>query len=94
MAHSNSAKKRVRQNAKQYARNRAYRTRYRRLIRKSHTDLESGDAAVAEATVNQTTSVLDDTAGKGVIHPNKAARLKSRLVRRLNQLKQAQATAE
>ena len=94
MAHSSSAKKSIRQNAKRYQRNRAYRTRYRRLVRKTQAALESGDATAAEATVQQTVSVLDDTAGKGIIHPNKAARLKSRLVRRLNALKQAQGEAE
>lgn len=94
MAHSSSAKKRIRQNAKRYQRNRTYRTRYRRLIRKSHAALEAGDASAAEAAVQKTVSVLDDTAGKGIIHPNKAARLKSRLARRLHELKQGQSETE
>ena len=44
-------------------------------------------AASAAGAVGDAQKVLDKVAVKGVIHKNKAARLKSRLARRLNALK-------
>jgi small subunit ribosomal protein S20 len=51
--------------------------------------MESGATAEAAAAVSTTLSAFDRAAGKGVIHRNKAARLKSRLSRRFNAAKQA-----
>ncbi|HRU07318.1 MAG TPA: 30S ribosomal protein S20 [Candidatus Brocadiia bacterium] len=85
MAHSRSAKKRVRQNLKLHARNQALRTRYRRLVRKSRALIEAKDAKSAAVTA-ETCRSLDKIAAKGIIHPNKAARLKSRLTRKANAL--------
>jgi small subunit ribosomal protein S20 len=48
-----------------------------------------GEGEVAAATVTAV-SAIDRAARKGVIHPNKAARLKSRMMKRVN----AAATAE
>ena len=38
---------------------------------------------VAEAALRDMTSLIDKLAGKGIIHPNAAARHKSRLTKRL-----------
>lgn len=85
MAHSRSAKKRIRQNLSLQSRNQALRTRYRRMVRKSRALAEAKDAkAVAVST--ETCRSLDKIAAKGIIHPNKAARLKSRLSRKANAL--------
>lgn len=84
MPTSSSAKKRVRQNAKSRLRNRAHRTRWRRQLSKARLALAGEDAAAAEAEVTQATRVLDQSATKGVVHRRKAARLKSRLAKRLN----------
>lgn len=54
-----------------------YITKARRLILQD--DLDAAQEAVKQATV-----ALDKAAQKGVIHPNNAARRKSRLVKRLN----------
>jgi len=45
----------------------------------------AGEAVVAAV------SVLDRAAKKGVIHPNKAARRKSRLMKKLNEAAKSQA---
>jgi len=44
------------------------------------SDLESAQAAVVAAA-----TALDKAAEKGVLHPNNAARRKSRLMKKLNQ---------
>jgi small subunit ribosomal protein S20 len=55
---------------------RTYRTRAERAITTAPND--------AEEAVRRALSALDRASRKGVIHPNKAARTKSRLARRLN----------
>jgi small subunit ribosomal protein S20 len=50
------------------------KTRLKTLVKKART---SGDAAVVSLADSQ----LDKAASKGIIHPNKAARKKSRLVK-------------
>lgn len=84
MAHTNSAKKRIRQNEKRRQRNQAYRTRYRSLLKRSRVLLENGEVAEGAEAVAQTAQMLDRVASKGVIHRRKAARLKSRLMKKLN----------
>jgi len=81
-----SAKKRMRQNVKRRARNKARHTRMRRAIRTLLEHIEAGDVEAAQDQWPETQSVIDVTARKGVIHPNKAARTKSRLSRRLQDL--------
>ena len=88
MPTSSSAKKRVRQDAEKRTRNRARQSRMRRQVKKARQALEGADATTAEAAISQTARVLDKTARKRVIHPRKAARLKSRLAKKLNGLKQ------
>ena len=45
--------------------------------------IKAGDAAKTTTEVKTTQAMLDRAATKGYIHPNKAARLKSRLVKRV-----------
>jgi small subunit ribosomal protein S20 len=49
--------------------------------------LESGSLKEAESSIRQAASALDRAAQKGAMHRNKAARTKSRLMKRLNQAK-------
>ena len=81
MAHSNSAKKRIRQNMKRRALNR-WRLRTMRVAIKNFEESLSnnGDAVAA---YRKAASVVDKTAQKGVIHRNQAARRKSRMNKRL-----------
>ncbi|MFN3974682.1 MAG: 30S ribosomal protein S20 [Dehalococcoidia bacterium] len=73
-------------------RNRPIRTRFRTFVKKARQALGSGDLTRAEGAVREAQRVADWAAQKGVIHPNTAARYKSRLQRALNALK-AQAAA-
>ena len=83
MANTKSAEKRHRQNLQQRARNRAHRSRLRTAIKNLRAAMSSGDASAAEALLPQTFSVIDKIAQKKVIHPNAAARYKSRLTKRV-----------
>ncbi len=88
MAHSLSAKKRIRQNEKQRACNRARRSVLKTRVRAFTEALTGGDPALADNKYRETCKLLDREASRGLIHPNTAARRKSRLARRLNALKQ------
>ncbi|MBI5864904.1 MAG: 30S ribosomal protein S20 [Planctomycetes bacterium] len=84
MAHSLSAKKRMRQNVKRRGLNRATRSTLKTDLRDCMTALGGSDAKAAAETVRKTVRKLDREANKGVVHKNTAARRKSRLARRLN----------
>lgn len=88
MAHSLSAKKRIRQNNKQRARNRAHRGSVRTQIKKFQKLVRSSSELDAlEKELQLTQKKIDQLAAKGRIHKNTAARQKSQLTRRLNTLK-------
>lgn len=86
MANIKSAEKRILQNERQRQRNRTFRTRMRTAVKRLRTALESGDADQAKELLPGTLKVIDETAQKGVIHRNTAARQKSRLTRAVNGL--------
>lgn len=73
-----SAKKRMRQNAKTRERNRQQRATLRTAVKKVRT-AESKD--IAMTATRSAESLLDRAARKRLIHPNAAARLKSRLAK-------------
>jgi small subunit ribosomal protein S20 len=89
VAHSLSAKKRVRQNLKHRARNRARKDALKDQIRTLTAAFTAGDIAKAEQELRNTTSALDRLGAKGTIHKNTAARRRSRLARRLNAIRAA-----
>ncbi|MCA9298254.1 MAG: 30S ribosomal protein S20 [Phycisphaerales bacterium] len=83
MAHSRSARKRVRQNASHRARNR-WRLRQMRLAIKDFlVKCTSGSKDEARDAYRTASALIDKSAAKGVIHKNQAARRKSRLNARL-----------
>lgn len=83
MAHSLSAKKRIRQNLKNRARNRWRLRALRDTVRAFLDKLAHGTAAEAKTEYVKMVQVIDRTASKGIIHKNNAARRKSRLNARL-----------
>ena len=89
MANTKSAEKRNRQNVQLRERNRGHRSRLRTAIKRLRTAVASGDTAQAQEALPATLSVIDKIAQKGIIHPNAAARYKSRLVKRVAALQQA-----
>lgn len=93
MPNSPSAKKRVLQNAKRKALNRWRRLRVKNQIKSFLSAVQSRDVASAEAEFRKTAGLLDKIACTGTLHRNMTARKKSRLARRLNELKAASAGA-
>ena len=83
MAHSNSARKRVRQNETRAARNRWRMRTLRDALKELEDKLLHSGYDEAKAAYRKASQLLDKTAGKGVIHKNTAARKKSRLNARL-----------
>ena len=86
MAHSLSAKKRIRQNLKRRARNRARKDAIKVEVKAFTAALNAGDAGKAAEQLRKVVSRLDKTASKNTIHKNAAARKRSRLTKRLNKL--------
>lgn len=83
MAHSLSAKKRIRQNITRRARNRWRLRAMREAIKRFDGAVASGSPDEAKAAYRDAVSVIDKTAQKGPIHRNQANRRKSRLNARL-----------
>lgn len=86
MAHSLSAHKRIRQNVTRRARNRARKSEVKTQIRKFTDALHEQDVEKARTEFRAVTRKLDQTAAKGTLHKNMAARKKARLAKRLNAL--------
>ena len=89
MAHSLSAKKRIRQNAKRRAQNRGRKADVRTVVREFNNTLQGKDKAQSAEALKATAKTLDQIAATGAIHKNAAARKKSRLQRKLNALLKA-----
>ena len=87
MAHSLSAKKRIRQNAKRRLINRARKSRVKTQIKHFETALSSGDVEAASEQYRLVAQKLDQTAATSTMHRRTAARKKSRLAKKLNSLK-------
>ena len=86
MANLKSSIKRVRQNIKRRARNRVILSRSRTAVSKATRVIATGEKEEARTAVLAAISEVDKAASKGVIHANKAARRKSRLMSKLNDL--------
>jgi len=84
VAHSISAKKRVRQNLKRRARNRFRKDQIKEQIKGFNAALTAGDVAKAQEELTKAVQRMDRVATKGVLHKNTAARKRSRLTKRLN----------
>jgi len=87
VARSLSSMKRLRQNKRRAARNAARKSVIKNQLRKVKDALGKKDAPAADSLFRETVKVLDRSANRGAIHPNTAARRKSRLAKRLNALK-------
>ena len=84
MANHKSALKRARQNEIKRIRNRAVKTRVKKVVKNIRLALEEGSSDTAKDQLNTSKSVIDKAAKKGVIHKKTAARKISRLSKRLN----------
>ncbi|AQQ70888.1 30S ribosomal protein S20 [Limihaloglobus sulfuriphilus] len=91
MAHSLSAKKRVRQNAKKRIINRARKSQLKSETRKFEEALKAGDVDAAKEQYRLLVKKLDKVAATSTLHKGTAARRKSRLAKRLNAMASAKA---
>ena len=80
MANIKSAKKRIEISRKKHERNRTVRSAVKTRVARARRVLEQGEAEPA-ADLKAAVSALDHAAEHGVLHPNNAARRKSRLMR-------------
>ncbi len=87
MAHSLSAKKRVKQNAKKRTINRGRKSQIKTQIKHFETVLSSGDVEAASEQYRLVVQKLDKTAATSTMHKRTVARKKSQLAKRLNALK-------
>jgi small subunit ribosomal protein S20 len=78
-----SALKANRQNVKRREHNRQMRSKLRTSLKAIRASLDAKDLDGAKAALNQTVSLVDKMATKGIIHRNTAGRYKSRLSARL-----------
>jgi small subunit ribosomal protein S20 len=81
MANIKSQKKRILTNAKRQERNKAVKSELRTRVK---TATSSAGTAENAEDVRMAMKRLDKAATKGIIHPNNAARRKSRLMKKIN----------
>ncbi len=86
MANIKSQIKRNRQNKKRRDLNRVFRGQARTALRKARVAIENGEKDEAQDKTMVAIKALDKAAAKGIFHKNKAARQKSRLMQRLNNM--------
>ena len=85
MTSKKSAQKAARVAQRKEERNRPIRSSVKTYVTKARRLILENDLDAAQEAVKQATTALDKAAKKGVIHPNNAARRKSRLMKSINQ---------
>jgi len=88
LANTQSAIKRIRRSERRRIINQVHRSRARTYVKRTRMLIAAGQIEEAEAAARVAVSSLDKAAQKGIIHKNKAARSKSRLLKRLSQAKE------
>lgn len=79
MPNTKGAKKRLKQSIVRRDRNRARKTQFRHTLRKFREAVEAKNLDEAKLLSVTTGKLVDKAAAKGIIHRNKAARIKSRM---------------
>jgi small subunit ribosomal protein S20 len=87
MPNTPSAKKRMRQDAVRRARNRATKSSLRTQLRKVREAIAAKQVDTSQNEFKTLVKKLDRAAARNVIHPNRAARTKSRLSAAIKALK-------
>jgi len=82
---SKSSQKQVKVDERRRLRNKSIRSLCKTNITKAERLIFLGELESAQKVVMAAVSSLDKAAEKGVIHPNNAARRKSRLIKKLNE---------
>jgi small subunit ribosomal protein S20 len=84
MPSSSSAKKRVRQNVKRRQKNRVTKKVIKTLSKRTTASLAATDLDKAAVDLKAAASKIDKAGARRVLHPNTAARRKSKLARAYN----------
>lgn len=90
MANTDSARKRIRQNEKRTARNKARKSRVRTFVRKLEEAIATGDKSAAQDAFRAAQPELQRAVTKGTLHANTVSRKISRLSARVKSLGAAQ----
>ena len=86
MAHRKSAVKHIRADKRKAEVNRRRKVTLRTTLKKAEVAIAAGDSDAAEGLYRQASGRLDRAAQKGVIKRGEAARRKSRLAQKLNEM--------
>ena len=86
MANTPSAKKRARQNKTNREKNIALKNRMRTSVNRVLRAASEGNSDEASAEYKKAQPLIDSLARKGVIHSNKAANQKSKLVKKIKSI--------
>ena len=86
MAHTLSAKKRIRQTATRTAANRSTMSRVRTLRKKVDAAVEGKDKEAAAAAYNNFASAIDKAAKRGTVPANRAANYKSKAAKAIGSI--------
>jgi len=89
-----SAQKEMRATKKRRLRNKTARSLCKSRVTKAESFIFSGELEKGKEAVVAAISSLDKAAEKGIIHPNNAARRKSRLMKKLNEAQELSSTEE
>ena len=86
MPNIKSAAKRDQLSKLQNAKNKAQKTELKTNLKKFNAAVTEGDRAAADSAYKVAVSSVDRAASKGILHKNNAARKKSQLALKLNEL--------
>ena len=81
MANTSSARKRVRQNERHRENNMALKSRMRTSVKKVIKAIDEKNAGEAAELFKKAQPLIDSLARKGIIHKNKAANQKRKLIK-------------
>ena len=84
MAHSLSAKKRIRQNEKRRLRNRVRKERLKKALRGFDEAIKGDDKQIVPDELKKVQRALDKAETKGILHRRNADRRKARLAKAAN----------
>jgi small subunit ribosomal protein S20 len=93
MPQRRAAKKDLRKNKKRHEKNLKLKEQIKSAIKKFKKAIESKDFNAGSEALKAIYKILDKAASKKIIHPNNAAREKSRFSKKLNSIK-LQATSQ
>jgi small subunit ribosomal protein S20 len=84
LPNTKSAKKALRVSERRRDYNKPVKSQVKTYVKRAEQLISSNELESAREAVKRATAALDKAAQKGVIHPNNAARRKSRLMKKLN----------